>query len=286
MTVFHALALFDEVTVTSADTDSVAVTGEADRSVPGREQPGRPGRRRAARRRRARGQGRARPGHRDQEADPRRGGPGRGSADAAGALVACNELWGAGLSHAELAEVAARVGSDVGFALLGGTAVGLGRGDQVTPALAAGVVSLGPRVRGRALATPAVYAACDRLRAGRAAPPAPPQLNTALMAALRSGGPAELGPLLSNEVQPAAVSLLPRLRQALAAGRGHGALDHRLRLRADLRVPGPDGAQRATWLWPSRRRGVPHGGQRVRSRARRDRAQRAQHARASGAAAA
>ena len=52
----------------------------------------------------------------------------------------------------------------------------------------------------------------------------PPQLDTALMAALRSGDPAELGPLLSNDLQPAAVSLLPRLRQALAAGREHGAL--------------------------------------------------------------
>jgi 4-diphosphocytidyl-2-C-methyl-D-erythritol kinase len=44
------------------------------------------------------------------------------------------------------------------------------------------------------------------------------------MAALRSGDPAELGPLLSNDLQPAAVSLLPRLRQALAAGREQGAL--------------------------------------------------------------
>jgi 4-diphosphocytidyl-2-C-methyl-D-erythritol kinase len=150
-----------------------------------------------------------------------------GSADAAGALVACNELWGAGLSHQELAEVASRVGSDVGFALLGGTAVGLGRGDRVTPALAAGTYHWVLAFADGQLSTPAVYAACDRLRAGRAGPadpPGPPQLNTALMAALRSGEPAELGPLLSNDLQPAAVSLLPRLRQALAAGREHGAL--------------------------------------------------------------
>ena len=60
-----------------------------------------------------------------------------GSADAAAALVACNELWGAGLSQAELCEVAADVGSDVAFAVLGGTAVGRGRGEQLTPALVA-----------------------------------------------------------------------------------------------------------------------------------------------------
>jgi 4-diphosphocytidyl-2-C-methyl-D-erythritol kinase len=156
-----------------------------------------------------------------------------GSADAAGALVACNELWGAGLSHQELVEVGAKVGSDVGFALLGGTAVGLGRGDRVTPALAAGTYHWVLAFAAEQLSTPAVYVACDRLRAGRsgqpgsggeADPPGPPQPNTALMAALRSGDPAELGPLLSNDLQPAAVSLLPRLRQALAAGREHGAL--------------------------------------------------------------
>jgi 4-diphosphocytidyl-2-C-methyl-D-erythritol kinase len=225
VTVFHALALFDEVTVTSADTDSVVVTGEGARSVPA------DGSNLAARAVAALVDA-VGPGVRDapglaieiRKRIPVAAGLAGGSADAAGALVACNELWGAGLSHAELAEVAAKVGSDVGFALLGGTAVGLGRGDQVTPALAAGTYHWVLAFADGQLSTPAVYAACDRLRAGRAAPPTAPQLNTALMAALRSGEPAELGPLLSNDLQPAAVSLLPRLRQALAAGREHGAL--------------------------------------------------------------
>jgi len=173
-----------------------------------------------------------------------------GSADAAAALVACNELWGAGLSPQELAEVAGQVGSDVGFALFGGTAIGLGRGDQVTPVLATGTYHWVLAFAAEVLSTPAVYAACDRLReaqatspdasgaaavagvpcsvgtsaAGAAGAAGPPQLNTRLMAALRSGDPAELGPLLSNDLQPAAISLLPRLRQALAAGQEHGAL--------------------------------------------------------------
>jgi 4-diphosphocytidyl-2-C-methyl-D-erythritol kinase len=225
VTVFHALALFDEVTVTSADTDSVVVTGEGARSVPA------DGSNLAARAVAALVDA-VGPGVRDapglaieiRKRIPVAAGLAGGSADAAGALVACNELWGAGLSHAELAEVAAKVGSDVGFALLGGTAVGLGRGDQVTPALAAGTYHWVLAFAAEQLSTPAVYAACDRLRAAQAAPPAPPQLNTALMAALRLGDPAELGPLLSNDLQPAAVSLLPRLRQALAAGREHGAV--------------------------------------------------------------
>ena len=257
VTVFHALALFDEVTVTSADTDSVVVTGEGARSVP--LGPGNLAARAVAALVDMVG-----PGVRDapglaieiRKRIPVAAGLAGGSADAAGALVACNELWGTGLSHQELAEVAARVGSDVGFALLGGTAVGLGRGDRVTPALAAGTYHWVLAFADGQLSTPAVYAACDRLRVragraaaggrpasggpaasggraasggkpasgGRAGSPGPPQLDTALMAALRSGDPAGLGPLLSNDLQPAAVSLLPRLRQTLAAGREHGAL--------------------------------------------------------------
>ena len=240
VTVFHALALFDEVTVASADTDSVVVTGEGAHSVP--LGPDNLAARAVAALLDAVG-----PGVRDapglaieiRKRIPVAAGLAGGSADAAGALVACNELWGAGLSHSELGEVAAKVGSDVGFALLGGTAVGLGRGDRVTPALAAGTYHWVLAFADGQLSTPAVYAACDRLRAARAdragragssgkadppEPPGPPQLDTALMAALRAGDPAELGPLLSNDLQPAAVSLLPRLRQALAAGREHGAL--------------------------------------------------------------
>ncbi len=260
VTVFHALALFDEVTVTSADTDSVVVTGEGAHSVP--QGPGNLAVRAVTALVDAVG-----PGVRDapglaieiRKRIPVAAGLAGGSADAAGALVACNELWGAGLNHAELGEVAARVGSDVGFALLGGTAVGLGRGDRVTPALAAGTYHWVLAFADGQLSTPAVYAACDRLRAaradrtarpapgpsgatgppgpsgptgptgptgpsGKAGPPGTPQLDTALMAALRSGDPAELGPLLSNDLQPAALSLMPRLRRALAAGREHGAL--------------------------------------------------------------
>jgi 4-diphosphocytidyl-2-C-methyl-D-erythritol kinase len=263
VTVFHALALFDEVTVTSADTDSMVVTGEGARSVP--LGPDNLAARAVAALVDAVGPGvRETPGLAIEirKRIPVAAGLAGGSADAAGALVACNELWGAGLSHQELAEVAARVGSDVGFGLLGGTAVGLGRGDRVTPALAAGTYHWVLAFADGQLSTPAVYAACDRLRAraarpgpgeqpapdDRAAPgdragpdgraaaggrsgagaragtAAPPQLDTALMAALRSGDPAELGPLLSNDLQAAAVSLLPRLRQTLAAGREHGAL--------------------------------------------------------------
>jgi 4-diphosphocytidyl-2-C-methyl-D-erythritol kinase len=153
-----------------------------------------------------------------------------GSADAAAALVACNELWRTGLSTAELAEIGARIGSDVPFSLAGGTAVGLGRGEQLTTALVSGSYQWVLAFGATGLPTPDVYAACDRLRAARRAkggqPVAVPEprLSTELMAALRSGDPAAVGPLLTNDLQPAALSLQPLLRRALQAGMEHGAL--------------------------------------------------------------
>ena len=238
VTVFHALALFDEVTVAPAESDSVRVSGEGAASVPlGRDNLAA---RAVAALTDAVGAGcRDEPGIAIEirKRIPVAAGLAGGSADAAAALVACNELWGTGLSQQELVEVAGRVGSDVAFALLGGTAIGLGRGEQVTPALVSGTYHWVLAFAAEQLSTAAVYAACDRLRAasardGAASSPAEPpagsgaaaELSTALMAALRSGDPAEVGPLLVNDLQPAAISLLPRLRQALAAGREHGAL--------------------------------------------------------------
>ena len=228
MTVFHAVSLYDEVTVRPADRTSVRVSGRDAASVPaGRANL-------AARAARALAASLRRRGRSAVQIDIRKripvaAGLAGGSADAAATLVACNDLWGAGLSPAELRDVAAGVGSDVPFALLGGTAVGQGRGERLTAALAAGTYHWVLAFAAAGLSTPEVYAACDRLRAaGGAAKGAAngtgPALSTELMAALRSGDPAAVGPLLSNDLQPAAVSLRPDLRRALAAGREFGAL--------------------------------------------------------------
>jgi 4-diphosphocytidyl-2-C-methyl-D-erythritol kinase len=153
-----------------------------------------------------------------------------GSADAAAALVACNELWDGGLGQPQLLEIAARVGSDVAFALLGGTAVGRGRGERLTPALAPAtqyhwVLAFADGQ----LSTPEVYAALDRLRAARADGAAglfaaEPVMDARLMSALRSGDARLVGRALSNDLQPAALSLFPALRKTLAAGLELGAL--------------------------------------------------------------
>jgi 4-diphosphocytidyl-2-C-methyl-D-erythritol kinase len=235
-TVYHAVSLFDEVTIAPAACDSVAVTGEGADSVPADD--GNLASRAAGALLQA-----VRPGSRDDpglaiqitKRIPVAAGLAGGSANAAATLVACNELWGIGLSQQELCDLASDVGSDVAFGLLGGTAIGIGRGEQVTPVLTSGTFHWVLVFADRGLSTADVYAACDRMRAsngsrqadehkmGTASVP-DPVLDNALIAALRSGDPAELGPLLSNDLQWAAISLRPELRRTLAAGRELGAL--------------------------------------------------------------
>jgi 4-diphosphocytidyl-2-C-methyl-D-erythritol kinase len=220
VTVFHAVSLFDEVTVRPADRVSVRVTGEGAASVPA-------GRSNLAVRA-ARALASVALARRSKSAVhidirkriPVAAGLAGGSADAAAALVACNELWSTGLTPSELRDIAATVGSDVPFALLGGTAIGQGRGELLTAALTTGTYHWVLAFSSGALSTPEVYAACDRLRAEADAP----TLSTELMAALRSGDPAAVGPLLSNDLQAAACSLRPGLRRTLEAGKELGAI--------------------------------------------------------------
>lgn len=153
---------------------------------------------------------------------PVAGGMAGGSADAAATLLACDALWGTDLDRVELMALAAELGSDVPFGLVGGTAVGLGRGDRVTPALTRGTFEWVFAVSDEGLSTPAVYAECDRLRAGRVLPE--PRPSERVMAALRAADPELLGRALGNDLQPAACSLRPSLRMTLEVGEEYGAL--------------------------------------------------------------
>ena len=223
VTVFHAVSLYDQVRVEPARRDGVTVTGEGADRVPV-DQDNLALRAAAALRTaiRDRGSGPGSVHVTIAKRIPVAAGLAGGSADAAAALVACNELWAGGLSQHQLAEIAATVGSDVAFALLGGTAVGRGRGEQLTPALAPAtqyhwVLAFADGQ----LSTPAVYAPLDRLR--RVVPPEA-ALDAALMSALRSGDASRVGQRLSNDLQPAALSLFPALRKTLTAGLELGAL--------------------------------------------------------------
>lgn len=153
---------------------------------------------------------------------PMSGGMAGGSADAAATLVACDALWQTGLGREELDVLAARLGSDVTFALHGGTAIGTGRGERLTPALISGQFNWVCAFSRDGLSTPAVYAELDRLRARK--PVAVPSASRGLMSALRRGDATAVGRLLHNDLQAAAISLRPRLELLLAAGRDEGAL--------------------------------------------------------------
>ena len=225
VTVFQAISLYDDVTVSEADGpgDRVVTSGEGAAAVPGG--PDNLALKAAGALARAAGLPRDATGPIEvtiRKRIPVAAGLAGGSADAAAALIACNELWDAGLSHERLSQIAADVGSDVAFALLGGTAVGLGRGERLTPALASGQYHWVLAVADGGLSTPEVYAALDRLRG--AAGDQEPELDHALMGALRSGEPAAVGRALTNDLERAAISLFPALRKTLAAGRELGAL--------------------------------------------------------------
>ncbi len=160
---------------------------------------------------------------------PVAGGMGGGSADAAAALVACDALWGADLGTHQLHKLAMRLGADVPFALLGGTAIGTGRGDQLSPALAQGrfdwVVVTSDE---HGLSTPDVYRHLDELRERHTPDIAPsrrtPEVDPGVLHALRAGDPVALAAYVRNDLQRAALSLRPDLRAALELGEQAGAL--------------------------------------------------------------
>ena len=203
VTVFHAISLYDEVSVSTAEADSVTVSGEGSAQVPA-DADNLALRAVSALRAVTGPAGPAGVAVAISKRIPVAAGLAGGSADAAAALVACNELWRAGLAQQDLCEVAAQVGSDVAFAVLGGTAVGRGRGERLTTALMPAtqyhwVLALADGY----LSTPQVYGTLDRMRAG---------------------DPEELGHSLINDLQAPAVAMFPALRKTLAAGREFGAL--------------------------------------------------------------
>lgn len=153
---------------------------------------------------------------------PIAGGMAGGSADAAGTLVACDALWRTGLSREELAHLAADLGSDVPFALYGGNAIGRGRGEEITPILGKGQFHWVFALADQGLSTPAVYSRCDELRGDESVPDA--SVSEELLHALRSGDARVLASCLSNDLQPAALSLRPSLGNLLEAGEEFGAL--------------------------------------------------------------
>ncbi|BBZ30081.1 4-diphosphocytidyl-2-C-methyl-D-erythritol kinase [Mycolicibacterium madagascariense] len=221
-TVFHAVSLFDEITVRDADVLSLEMTGEGSEGLP------------TDARNLAWQAAELMAEHVGRAPDvaisiekciPVAGGMAGGSADAAAVLVAMNALWELGVPRRDLHALAARLGSDVPFALHGGTALGTGRGEQLATVLARNTFHWVLAFADSGLSTPRVFGEIDRLRVDptrdqptRLTDPEP------LLAALASGDPHQLAPLLGNDLQPAALSLDATLRRTLRAGVDAGAL--------------------------------------------------------------
>ncbi|GAA2653151.1 MULTISPECIES: 4-(cytidine 5'-diphospho)-2-C-methyl-D-erythritol kinase [Nonomuraea] len=219
--VFHAVSVFDEVVAKESETVSVRVEGESADQVPVDDGNLAIQAARALAKHAGRTYGVELV---IRKAIPVAGGMAGGSADAAGTLVACNELWGLGLPLEDLMEIAADLGSDVPFSLLGGTAVGTGRGEQLTALPVKGDFHWVFAVADGGLSTAKVYAECDRLRAAAGTPVAWPQVSEALLRALKDGDARALGAELTNDLQEPALTLRGSLARTLEAGREHGAL--------------------------------------------------------------
>ncbi|SFN62102.1 4-diphosphocytidyl-2-C-methyl-D-erythritol kinase [Streptomyces sp. cf124] len=155
---------------------------------------------------------------------PVAGGMAGGSADAAGALLACDTLWGTNATRAELLDICAELGSDVPFSLVGGAALGTGRGERLRPLDVGGAFHWVFAVADGGLSTPAVYREFDRLHEHDVVPE--PVASEVLLDALAKGDVDALAAFLpdSNGLQPAALSLFPKLADTLAEGRAAGAL--------------------------------------------------------------
>ena len=178
--VFLAVALYDEITATPAASLRVTCAGPGADQVPldRTNLAARAAELLAAR------YGIAPDVHLHIDKDiPVAGGMAGGSADGAGALLACDTLWSTGASRAELLEICAELGSDVPFSLVGGAALGTGRGEQLTSLALGAAFHWVFALADGGLSTPTVFREFDRLTPDAA----PPQASPDLIDALRSG---------------------------------------------------------------------------------------------------
>ena len=225
-TAYQAVALYEDVVATDAEGFTVEVTGAADVSgVPTDD------RNLAIRAAKLLAHTTGHPGGvhlRIAKQVPVAGGMGGGSADAAAALLACDALWGTGLSQQRLHELAARLGADVPFALQGGTAIGTGRGDELNPALAMGRFEWVLVTSAEGMSTPEVHDELDIHRQRHtldiAPPTSRPSVDAAVLHALRAGDAAMLAESMRNDLQAPALSLRPDLAEVLELGETSGAL--------------------------------------------------------------
>jgi len=145
-----------------------------------------------------------------------------GSADAAATLVACDTYWNAGIPRDQLDAMAATLGSDVPFMLHGGCALGVGRGDVLSPVMIRGSFHWVFATFDEGLSTAQIYEKTDELRGLEFE--AEPEVPSELLSALARGDAPALGRLLHNDLQLAATTSRPLLGRVLEQGIDYGAL--------------------------------------------------------------
>ncbi|MEL4503836.1 4-(cytidine 5'-diphospho)-2-C-methyl-D-erythritol kinase [Luteococcus sp. H91] len=223
-TVFHAVSLFDEVLAKPGEPGQVLLTasgeGLADVPVDDSNLACRAARLLAER------HGSPQLGVRLhlKKQIPVAGGMAGGSADCAGALLACSMLWDLDTTPDDLHDLAAELGSDAPFPLMGGNAIGTGRGDQLVPMISRGSYHWVLAFAHDGLSTPAVFRRFDELATRPGAPTPSTTIPSEVSAALATGNAVRLGQALRNDLQAAAIDLRPELAQTLQAGLDAGAL--------------------------------------------------------------
>jgi 4-diphosphocytidyl-2-C-methyl-D-erythritol kinase len=218
-TVFQSVSLYDEVTLKLIDSDEIIVNAEGKTGVPeGKDNLAY----QAVDLMRKKFEVKDGIEIKIKKEIPIAGGMAGGSANAGAAIVGFDSLFSLGLSRNEMELIGSQLGADVPFTISGGTAIGTGRGDRITPVLSRGNYFWVLALSSSGLSTPAVYNECDRLREGLDI--AAPHVSDELVQALSRGDATALGKVLVNDLQPAACSLKPALRLILDVGLDYGAL--------------------------------------------------------------
>ncbi|HEY2880574.1 4-(cytidine 5'-diphospho)-2-C-methyl-D-erythritol kinase [Nocardioides sp.] len=225
VTVYQAVSLYDDLTVALPSTGAgrLTVATHVASYIDASHLP-RPGHNIVDRAAAALSDHHGRPVTADVRVDksiPIAGGLAGGSADGAGALLALDRLHGLGISDDDLILLAAGLGSDVPFALVGGSALGEGHGEIVTPLDDRGTWWWVVVPSEEGLSTPAVYRHYDELRPNAPEVPAPPD---GVVGALAGGDVHRLAAALHNDLEQAACDLRPDLARLIVEGVAAGAL--------------------------------------------------------------
>lgn len=218
-TVFQAVGIYDEVTVSAADSLTISGLGPFADRIPTDET----NLAWKAAELVARACGEETNIHiQIDKSIPIAAGMAGGSADAAATLIACDAYWNAGIPRDQLDAMAATLGSDVPFMMHGGCALGIGRGDVLSPVMTRGSFHWVFATFDEGLSTAQIYEKTDDMRGLEFE--GEPEVPTELLSALARGDAPALGRLLHNDLQLAAVTSRPQLGRVLEQGIDLGAL--------------------------------------------------------------